>query len=212
MKNPVRTTLSAFSVSLATLGAVGVPAFVMSVEAAIAKDNNSNNGNSGNRGNSENRGNSGNAGNGNNGGGNGNGANASSLGSLNAGHASDTAQENAASNSRVGLIQAFEAAALATFMAQTEYDTAASLFAEFEGFESTFDTLEDFVEAYNDNSSGLDEELAYWQAVQGLSAADSALHSSKEIEDMALQLAANQETDEATIARLWDLLGTVALQ
>lgn len=192
MIKTIKSMVYATFMSTLLLGFATSYVFFLSADSAIAKGNNANNsnGNNGNRNNSGNRGNSG-----------------SSSGSLNAAHANANAEANAASNSRVGLIQAYEAAVVATSAAQTEYEDALSDWAEVSEFESGFDSYADFAAAYNSNSTGLEDELTYWLAYAALSTAGSSLTASREIEEMALQLAANKETDEATIARLWSLLG-----
>ena len=211
MKNALKATLYATTVSIALLGAIGAPALFLSADSAIAKSNNGNNGqgngNNGNRGNSGNTGNNENSGNNGNNSSNSNANAASWLGALNAGHANANAQENAASNSRVGLIQAYEAAVIATSVAQQEYEAALAALGEFAGFESQFESLEVFTAAFEADPAGLEEEAAYWAAFAALSTSNSNLHFSREIEGMALQQAANKETNEETITRLWDLLG-----
>lgn len=199
MNKSVKSTLSAVFMSTALLVGTSGVALLVTTDSAFAKGNNGNNGNRGNSGSNGNNGNRGNSGN------NGNGA--SSAGALNAAHANANAQANAASNSRVGLIQAYEAAVIATTVAQKDYEKALAAWTEFGEFESEFDDYADFSDAYDKDPTGLEDELAYWMAFDAISTSSSDLNASREIEDMALQLAANKETDEATIARLWDLLG-----
>lgn len=207
MNLSVKSTTSAFLLSFLLLGSASTALIFLSADSVIAKNNNTNNGN-GNNGNGNNGGNRGNRGNNGNANNNSNSGNsAASSGALNAAHANANAQANTASNSRVGLIQAYEAAVIATSVAKQEYETALAAWSEFSNFESRFDSYSDFAIAYNNNPAGLEDELAYWRASTALSTTNSDLNASQEIEDMALQLAANKETDEATIARLWDLLG-----
>ena len=136
-----------------------------------------------------------------------NNGNRGNSGALNAGRANANAQANASSNSRIGLIQVYEAAVMATSTAQQTYEVVLAEWTAFNGFESGFDSFPEFSEAYTENPTGLEEDQAYWQAYAALATASSNLNYAREIEEMALQLAANKDTDEATIARLWDLLG-----
>lgn len=208
MKNTIKTTTYAITIGITMLAAAGTAVVLASADFAIAKgNNNQNNGNRQNAG-----GNNGNENANtrtNNGHSNGRTAN-SGFGVFNVAITNPSVSTHAPRNSRVGLIQAYEAAVIATSQAKHEYENAQLAINGFSNFDSDFNTVAKFTKAYKENSSGLGAELEYWQAVADFNLADSNLNSSREIENMALQLAANQETDEATIGRLWDMLGVAS--
>ncbi|HSF92049.1 MAG TPA: hypothetical protein VLA51_07560, partial [Paracoccaceae bacterium] len=125
----IKTTVSAVAMSLMVLSGVSVTGVFLSAEAAFAKSDRANSksssssrGKSSSSSSNRDKSSSSSSSRDKSSERNSKGKTASSLGALNAGHASDTAKANAAANSRVGLVAAFEAAAGLTDAKQEEFN------------------------------------------------------------------------------------------
>ena len=116
------TTTAAAAIAVSGVSVATITTLALSTEMAVAGNGSgSGNGNNGNsRSNSDNGGSRTN-----NSGGNGNGKIASTLGALNAAHVSQNALDNAAPNSRVGMIATYQREAILT-IALTDEATAAA--------------------------------------------------------------------------------------
>ncbi len=227
MKRYIKSSVSALAMSALVFGGVVVASVSLVSGPAFAKNDNANNGNN-DRGNSnDNRGNNGNG----NSKSNGNGATASSLGALNAAHANENAFLNASDNSRVGLIRAYETAVYATFDAQADLDGAveaydlalatrdgaakaltdaeAALAAEelLAVADATYIVDPSFAAAVTSAQIALtDAETALGLASGEIELAEAAVTAAQDVEDTALEAAANKDITEEAITALWDLL------
>ena len=124
------------------------------------------------------------------------GAEARSRGSVNAFHANAMAFENASSNSHMGMIEVYKAAV----MASAEADAALASFIAICG-----EPIDDEVPPLSDDCKELLKvaELDYFNYLNKLK---GDVDDTGDLENDALELAANKETDDAVIEALWDLL------
>lgn len=187
---------------VATLGITAAPAFSKS-------DNANSNSNNDNRNDNSNRGGRDNS--------NGRGATASSLGALNAAHANAMALENASPDSRVGMIAIYKLAVEETAKASVEFDLAEAALGSFieqcdlEAIEPLSvecqTILSNATELAGDTILEPYTHATYLASLnQAVDDAYDIKKAAKELEDKALEAAANKETSVEVIAALWDLL------
>ena len=114
-----------------------------------------------------------------------NGVLASARGALNAAHASANARENASSDSRVGQIAIYEAAVYNTLEAQAAVDLATEALAEFGEYAPVYADYEEALAAYEaslleaDADVDFETELAYWEANNALTDANADLEEAR---------------------------------
>lgn len=187
MKRYFKSSISAMAMSALVMG--GVAATVsLSAVPAFSKSENANNGNGGNRG-----GNRGGRENGNRG------ALTSSMGALNAAHANAMALANASENSRVGMIALYKAAVMASADAEADLEWfKANCEAPVE--EDIVNECTALLEAASVEAGDPDYYNRYI-AISG-----DEIEGLDELENEALELAANKETNDDVIEALWDLL------
>ena len=222
MKQHFTNSVSAIALSAMMLGGVAMTGVFISAEPVFAKSDNARNGNGGNNGNNGNRGNSEDR-SGNNNGNNGHGSSSSNLGALNAGHANQQAFLHASANSRVGLIRTYMETVAELEEAQLNYEEMLVVLADLEGFDSGFDTYEDFLAAYEADPTDLEDESTYWEAMAAVAAAeDGGLEGLEDAAgsarphlrldaDGALEDAANKPITEQVVEDLWVLLEDIDL-
>lgn len=118
------TTTAAAAIAVSSVSFVTFTTLALSTEMAVAGNGNGNGKGNGNGNGNGNNGNSNGNSRSNNSGGNGNGKIASTLGALNAAHANQNALDNAAPNSRVGMIATYQREAILTKELTAEAATA----------------------------------------------------------------------------------------
>lgn len=189
MKRYFKSSISAMAMSALVMG--GVAATVsLSAVPAFSKSENGNDGNrGGNRGGRE----------------NGNrGALTSSMGALNAAHANAIARENASANSRVGMIEVYKMAVVAS----AEADAALAYFYSICG-ELANDVISAPLSTGCTNfltEEALQLKVADLDYASYLTILKSNVTKAGDFENEALELAANKETNDDVIEALWDLL------
>jgi hypothetical protein len=204
------TTTVAAAIAVSGLSFATITTLALSTEMAFAENENGNNRNNNDNGNSRSNNDNGNSNsNSNNNGGNGNGKTASALGALNAAHANQNALDNAAPNSRVGMIATYQreailstkltaeaAAALATFV---ELDSAAPDYTSDE-VQLKIDDVEKLLAAAVPplDTTDLNSELDELKAELGAALEyESDYAEAKASSDLAAEVAAAQEINEA---------------
>lgn len=203
MKRYIHSSVTALAMTAMLLGAVVVTTVGLSAVPAFSKSDNANSNPNSGRGNNNRGGNSNNSGgNSNNSSGNNNdrGAAASSLGALNAAHANANAFANAAENSRVGMIELYKVAVMATAEAKNDLEWFKTNCENPEEESSIFKECNALMLAASENP---DEPLEYRDYLDILYTEAVDL---KNLEDKALELAANNRTDGEFIEALWSLL------
>ena len=209
MKRYFQSSISAVALSAMVMSGV-VATVSITASPAFSKSNNANsNSNNDNRNENSNRGGRDNS--------NGRGSVASSLGALNAAHANANALANAATNSRVGMIEIYKLAVGETAEASAAFDAAEAALGSFvdQCGSVAEDPLSAECQALLDEATALAGDTitepythaTYLAALnQAVSDAYDAEAEAKDLEDIALEAAANKVTNDEVIAALWDLL------
>ncbi|MCK4860477.1 MAG: hypothetical protein KAS85_01015 [Rhodobacteraceae bacterium] len=208
MKRYFQSSISAVALSAMVMSGVAATVSI-TASPAFSKSNNvnsnSNNDNRNDNSDPDNRSN------------NGRGSTASSLGALNAAHANANALANAATNSRVGMIEIYKLAVGETAAASAAFDAAEAALGSFVdqcglvadgplSVECLF-ILAEATTLAGDTITEPYTHATYLAALnQAVSDAYDAEVNAKDLENIALQAAANKVTSDEVIIALWDLL------
>lgn len=189
MKRYFHSSTTALALSAMVMSSMVVATVSLSAAPAFSKSDNANSNSNSGRGN-DNRGGNANSN---------SGATTSSLGALNAAHANANALANAAENSRVGMIELYKLAVMARAEARSNLE-----WFEINCAVPVEDAIAEQCEALLlAASANADEPLDYEDYLEILRAEVLSLG---ELEEDALELAANNKTDDDVIEALWELL------